>query len=594
MKLAVSFELRIFLIVVLVGIISVLVILDTSETQVSFAGVQTYSQIQTTAQVMQGLQQPGEPVNTLVITGIDIGQPIGYKSPTISGNEFACFADRRVHSDAGAATARYYLRLRDPTPGGFDGCSVQYGRTETDQVGVYMQCPANQDMFSFIIELEPGLKSKIKDGELEDFLEKDIPMLGVMYTIVRAEINTATKTVSLRFMGSAGTLDLQDEYDDNEFQQNVQVNGKNIVEGRVKIIGSDDGNEFTLQSIEYRLKPLSVLGKDIYVFDHHGTKQYLQNPAGFLGDFDILFRGLAGNAPKVSVAPAKTGTSDLQTSNVIAFKSAGGVKYNMQFTNNKGKYYNFPIVYDTGSGLIWGDNTKNFWFTGGPIMEHDIFAVSNNNNKRSVTNIVEYETSNTDENKAYFKDLAGRETTAPFDPATGAGSVTLGGTNYNFVVNTAVQGNPLMIDFDGNGAIGGQANIVTSGGIQVILNPAMFTGQVYVESSLFAEGGGPEATGFAFTPGINVDITSGPQMLYNDATDNNEGLTQFGIFIQQSTKKDTGRNLIFNLPGSQVGARVFVSATQPSIGGQAQGEVLVTCERSNFVKAQMAAQAANQ
>ncbi|MEM4247625.1 MAG: hypothetical protein QXF14_04915, partial [Candidatus Woesearchaeota archaeon] len=183
----------------------------------------------------------------------------------------------------------------------------------------------------------------------------------------------------------------------------------------------------------------------------------------------------------------------------------------------------------------------------------------------------------------------GKDTSAPYDPATGAGDVTLGGTHYAFVVNPAAP-YQLMIDHDGNGAVGGQADIVASGGARVILNPGAFTGQVYIEPSLFAEGGGPESLGFAFTPGINVDITSGVQMLYNDATDMNEGLSGFGIFVQQTTKKDTGRTLIFNLPSSQTGAKVKVAAT-PSIGGQAQGEVLVTCERSEFLKAQIKAQA---
>ncbi|MEM2916713.1 MAG: hypothetical protein QXT19_05160 [Candidatus Woesearchaeota archaeon] len=589
MKLAVPFELRIFLVVVLIGLISILVILDVPEKEITYGQMSQFAQIQTTSKIIQGLQQPGEPTNTLVISGIDIGQPIGYKRPSITGNEFACMMDRKITTNAGRTTVRYTLLLRDPTAGGFNGCRIEFGQTEQDITGLFMRCPSTEDMLAFIIEFDSGLRSELKDGELEDILEKDLPILGAMYTIVRAEANTADRTVALRLMGPAGTLDMQDQYDDNLFSQYIRANGQNIMEGRVRIRATYDGRIFSINSIEYRFTPIAIASGDVYVPSMHGTKHFLRTPAGFLGDFDILFRGLGGSLPKTVSPPKKTYPQDLESSNVIAFDSAGNVKYNMKFTNNRGQYYKFPVVYDTGAGLKWGDQSKNFVFFGAPIMPNDIFAVTNGNNKRGITNIVEYSSINTDEQKVYFKDLGGKNVAAPYDPATGAGDVILGGNHYAFVVNPAPP-HQLLSDHDGNGAVGGKADIVTSGGIRVILNPAAFTGQVYVESSLFAEGGGPETISFAFSPGINVDITGGVQMLYNDATDMNEGLSGFGIFVQQTTKKDTGRNLKFNLPGGQVGAKVKVAAPVASVGGQAQGEVYITCERSEFVKAQMAAQ----
>jgi hypothetical protein len=590
MKLAVPFELRIFLVIVLVGAISILVILDTPEPDVAYQQIQQYAQIQTTAKVMQGLQQPGEPTDTLVITGIDIGQTIGYKSPSITGNEFACMSDRKITTNAGKTTVRYTLLLRDATVGGFNGCRVEFTRAETDKTGLFMHCPASEDMLALMIDFDSGLRSKMDGNGLPDMEEEDLPILGTSYTIVRAEADTVEKTVSLRLMGPAGTLDISDKYDDNLFSQSIKANGQNIQEGRIKIRASYDGNELSISSIEYRFKPLAAASGDIYVPDHHGTKQYLRTPSGFLGDFDILFRGLEGSLPKTTTP--KPSASSLASANAISFKSVGSVKYNMQFINNRGQYYKFPLVYDAG-GLKWGDQNKNFVFAGGPIYEHDLFAVTDRNNKRGITNIAEYSSINLDENSVYVSDLEGKDFKANFDPATGAGTFKLGGRDYEFVVNTALPGYPMVVDHDGNGAVGGQADLVSTGGARVILNPAAFTGQVYVESSLFAEGGGPEAINFAFTPGINVDITGGVQMLYNDATDMNEGLSGFGIFVQQSTAKDTGRNLIFNLPTSQTGYKVSVAAA-PSVGGQAQGEVYVTCERSEFIKAQLAAQAAFQ
>ncbi len=585
MKLAVPFEIRIFLVVVIVGIISVLVILDTPEQEVAYAQMQEYAQIRTTSQVVQGLQQPGEPTNTLVITGIDIGQAIGYKSPSITGNEFACMADRKITTNAGRTTVRYTLLLRDPTAGGFNGCYIDFTKNEQDVQGLYMHCPSSEDMLAFIIEFESGLRSEVENGRLEDLEEKDLPMLGATYTIVRAEVNTDDKTVELRLMGPTGTIDMRDQYDDNEFSHDIKANGKNIMEGRVKIVAAYDCRELSISRIEYRFTPIAVASGDVYVGDHQGTKQHLRTPEGFFGDFDILFRGLQGSLPK-TVTPPKKASSDLETSNTIKFDSSGGNKYNMKFTNNRGQYYKFPLVYDAG-GLKWGDAAKNFEFMGGPILPHDLFAVTNGNNKRSITNIAEYTLINIDEGKVYIRDLGGKEVAAPYD-AAGNGDVTLGGNHYRFTVVLAPP-YPLFIDHDGNGAVGGTANIVTAGGARVILNPG-FTGQLFIDPSLFAEGGGPEVISFAFSPGINVDITGGVQMLYNDATDMYEGLSGFGIFVQQTARRDTGRDLTFNLPGAQLGAKAKVAAPVPSVGGQAQGEVLVTCERSEFVKKAQAAQ----
>jgi len=500
-------------------------------------------------------------------------------------------ADRKITTNAGRTTVRYTLLLRDPTAGGFNGCLVEFGQSEQDVTGLFMRCPSTEDMLALIIEFDSGLRSKVAGGELEDMEEKDLPILGAMYTIVRAEANTDDSTVALRLMGPAGTLDIRDRYNDNQYSDYVRANGEKIQEGRVRIrAAAYDGRELSINSIEYRFTPVAAASGDVYVPSMHGTKQFLRTPAGFLGDFDILFRGLQGSLPKTVVLPRKTYPSDLETGNVIKFDSAGNVKYNMKFTNNKGQYYKFPLVYDTGAGLKWGDDKKNFVFAAAPILPHDLFAVSNGNNKRSITNIVEYSSINTDENKVYFRDLGGKDVAASYDPATGLGDVILGGNRYAFAVNPAAP-HQLLIDHDGNGAIGGQANLVSAGGIRVILNPAAFTGQLYVDPTLFAEGGGPEVIGFAFSPGINVDITGGVQMLYNDATDMNEGLSGFGIFVQQTTKKDTGRDLTFNLPAGQAGVRGRVAAPASSVGGQAQGEVYVTCERSAFLKAQLAAQA---
>lgn len=588
MKLAVPFELRIFLVVMLVAAVSILVILDSSQQEpLVFA-----------PRVVQGLQQPGEPSNTLIISGIDIGQSIGLKTPGISSNEFSCFADKTVNTKASRSTARYYLLLRDPTAGGFPGCKVEFNQNELNKVGLFMHCKSDEDMFAFIIDFEPSMDSKVEDRELPDLDDKTIPMFGAPYSIITTEVDTDAHTVGLRFISPQGTLEFTDNYADNEFSDDVQANGRNVLAGRVKILAQYDGQELRISHIEYRFRPLPAQGKDVYVPDHQGVKQQLRTPEAFLGDFDILFRGLtsaSGGAP--SAAPARPQRA--YGGNAIAFPSAGGNKYYMVFLNNRGQQYKFPLI-TTQGGMHYGDRDQNFFFTGagaGPpfnINQNDYFAVTSTDARQGITNILQYTAIDLSNNRIFLQDLAGGQYGSPFDPATGDGSVNIGGINYPFRVDT-VAPNSMTIDQNNDGALGGTAKIVTNGGPLVTLTPG-FTGTLKIPPELFAGESPPggETISFAFMPvgsNINVDVTGGVSLVYNDATDMKEGLSQFGVFVQLDQRRNFANDLVFNMPGGGGAGYAVLDVTGDAVyGAQAQGEVLITCERSSFAKKVQAAQ----
>ena len=584
MKLAVPFEVRIFLIVVLVGIISVLVILD--------APVPSAPQV-IDARVVQGLQQPGEPSNTLVISGIDIGQSIGAKSPSVSGNEFACFADKNIQTDRGRATMRQYLLLRDPTIGGFNGCTVVFAESEQDKTGIFMKCLSSEDMFSFLIEFDPSLDSDIEDGELEDIMEETLPIFGVGYTIVEAEVKG--DNLEMRLIGPAGTIDFKDDYTDNAFSDDVAANGKQIMEGRIRLRGTLSGDEFRIQSIEYRLRPLASAGKDIYVGDHQGTKQHLRTPEAFFGDFDILFAGVGNAPPKVSAPAPKKTSKPSMSGGAILFDAAGDDQYYMIFTNARGQRYKFPIVALDGGSLRWGDEDQDFLFTGagaGPAFNidlHDMFAVTNRQDPQGVTNIVEYSSVDFDQGKAYFNDLAGGNTVGMFDMMTGDGTVVLGGNSYAFRVDTA-DPHSMTIDQNGDGTLGGEAEIVVAGGMRVDL-AAGFTGKVEIDERLYSDEApaGGETINFAFMEDdgdVNIDVTSGVTLIKDDSSRMKLGMTQFGMGVALDDRRDTARDLFFGAGGAAF------SSSPPqysSAGGQSQANVLITCERSEFVKKAQAA-----
>jgi hypothetical protein len=581
-KLAVPFELRIFLVVVLVGIISVLVVLDTPVRQ------------DINANVVQGLQQPGEPSNTLIISGIDIGQQIGYKSPTISGNEFSCFADKKIQTDRGRATAKFFLSLYDAVNG---GCRIEFAETEQRKTGLFMRCPSDQKAFDFTIFFEPSLDSDIVDDELEDLHEETIPMFRAPYTIVKTKIDDDTNRVVIRFIGPTGTLEFEDNYGDNAFGTGVFVNGKHVLDGYVRIIATDDNEEFRMQSIEYRLFPLPVVGKDVFVADHQGTKQHLRTPEAFLGDFDLLFRGVGSAPPRVSTP--RVSPSSRYGGNTIAFDAVGDDTYRMIFTNNRGQQYSFPLISNVGGSLKFGDDDQDFLFTGagsGPAFNidlRDVFAVTDRQTRQGVTNIIEYSSVDIGAGQAYFNDLAGGSTIGHFDTTTGDGTVIFGGTSYAFRVDVNAP-YPMTIDQDNDGSLGGEAEIVTAGGPRIDL-AAGGSGRLEIDESLFADEApaGGETINFAFATengDIDASVTSGVSMIKNDASGMEEGLSQFGVFVQLDDRRDSARDLVFNMPSGQRSAVVTVPASY-SAGGQAQGQVLVTCERSEFVKKAQAAKA---
>jgi len=578
MKLAVPFEARIFLVVVLVGLISVIVILDRPESTPQLID----------ARVIQGLQQPGEPSNTLIISGIDIGQQIGFKSPTITGNEFACMADKKIQTDRGRATARYSLSLYDAVNG---GCSVAFLEPDVGETGLYMRCLSSQKAFDLTITFEPSLDSDIdEDNELEDLQDETIPILGMPYSIIRARVDTSSGTVRLRFISPAGTLNIEDTYGDTAFSEKVEANGKRIMNAQVRIRATASGDEFRIQSIEYRLFPQPKVGKDVYVKDHQGTKQHLRTPEGMLGDFDLLFRGLGGSPPKVSSPPPRRSAG--YGGNMIAFDAVGDDTYNMVFTNNRGQRYAFPLVTVEG-GLHYGDEDQDFEFTGaGHIIDrNDLFAVTDRTSRQGVTNIVEHSTIDSTQGNVYFNDLSGGQTVGNYDTTTGDGTVIIGGTDYDFNVDVADPNFPIAMDFDNSGAVGGEAQIVTAGGPRIDL-AAGFSGALEIDEVLFADEApaGGETVNFAFSlddGDIDVDVTSGVTLIKNDASGKREGLTQFGVFVQRDNR-NTANDLIFAMPSGQAGGVVTI-VSRSSPGGQAQGEVLVTCERSSFVKKAQAA-----
>lgn len=571
-----SFEARVLFVVLLVAVVCALVILDVVFSQPARPAF-------VAGRVVSGVQVPAERGNTIIIRGVNVGESIGKDAPALTEAHLDCLRTEVIQTNEGRTRVRKFLRLKDPNVGGFSGGTLVFGETEAEKVGVFLHFPAGQDMFEYEMEFDPGLDSKIEDGELDDLRLERVHVLGRDCEFVDSRVDTDNNRVRLRLFCGDNRIDFTDnDYTDNNFQVGgVEVNGERLVDSRVLIRGFERGRDaFRIVSIKFRARPWPKIGSDVYVGVRQGALQKQRQRGAFLSsNFDILFGGFAGARPKVSV-PRPAGVA-----NVIRFDARGDDEYRLEFVNKQGRFYSFTLAHTRG-GLHYGDEDNNFVFTGGTsIRVNDYFAVTNTQDVRGVTNIIEL--SQIGSGEVTFVDLAGGSKTVPFDTSTGDGTAVFGGNQYKFNVNTAT--NTITVDVDGDGTIaGGEAQLVTAGGTRINLNAGL-TFEHVVPRRLFVDE--PPSTDekvkgkiFVEDDDINIDITSGVTLIKNDATGWEEGLTGFGTFVRLDDRRSTARDLVFENPvGGRRTARVGVG------GGQAEGYVLVTCERDEFVKKAMEA-----
>ncbi len=193
-------------------------------------------------------------------------------------------------------------------------------------------------------------------------------------------------------------------YESSTFERGVDVNGEDIRNGLLEIGGTeeDNGNILNIHTIRYRVEAQGPRG-DVYVPQGQGLRSALKQPDSMLSPaWDIRFEGLE---PK-SKQPKLSGTTSVRF-------NAKNSRYNLEFTNNKGLFYELPFLYvENGAVGLGKANDHKLVLTEGSasndfvIREGDYFAVTSDNSYKGETHVLEYLGTDTSGKNALFEDLA--------------------------------------------------------------------------------------------------------------------------------------------------------------------------------------------
>jgi hypothetical protein len=367
--------------------------------------------------------------------------------------------------------------------GGSDFDFLEEGKVKT-----YIVNGKEYQVEALLIEdVRPGTATFIVNGEITDQLnegETELLKDGVMIGVSDIVINEAGEAGSGDIVGfyiGATKLELQDtDYTDDVYVQKVRVDNKNIEEAFVKIKGSEiASNEFEISNIDYRLIADPIHGlKHIYVSKGHSVKQYLDEPEGMIGNWDIKYEGLYD-----------TGIS------LVRLKPSGDDEYRLEFENKAGKIYTVPYVTNENGIFKYGDDDDDFIFGEGAITidndpsndiynigQKDYFLLSNMDtafDKTAYSHIVRYASIDTSNKVLTFDDLAvgtrqftyelQNSTTSGDGQILGKASLVFGGNTYVAYIRNDTEGAshyPLAIDLDRSGTIAtsNEVRITVNGG----------------------------------------------------------------------------------------------------------------------------------
>ena len=272
----------------------------------------------------------------------------------------------------------------------------------------------------------------------------------------------------------ASRVEFEDTYNDNSFENRVEVSGQSIPEGRVMIKGTVNGDIFKISSIIYRLEARGKRGGDVYVGVGSSLSSQIAKPGGLLTyDFDLFFGGLGyevsqATAPRSYAQAGGSGTA-------IVFRGRDD-RYTWAFTNSRGQQYLVPIAYNSQStGFRAGDRNGELHFSESGsdvdfiIQPNDMFVTTNRNSDLGDTNVFRYTGVNPTSKSVKFEDLAlgSRTVQLQDDPnpaILGRGQLIASGVPYELTVsNTAPYAIAIDLTSD-NDFNGDDPDVVVFGG----------------------------------------------------------------------------------------------------------------------------------
>ncbi|MEM2916650.1 MAG: hypothetical protein QXT19_04830 [Candidatus Woesearchaeota archaeon] len=406
--------------------------------------------------------------------------------------------------------------------------------------------------------------------------------------------------------------------DQTAIQGGTEVNEESIEEAWTSISGTfssggfvvsanptcapQEGSVYEFSNIKYMLDADAVLG-DVYIPPGSGLREQLDEPEGMLTPFwDIRYEGLMD-----------TGVT------IVRLDAAGNTKYDLEFTNQEGIFYDVPFASNEGGSSAgdgkfkFGKDTGDLWFIEKKeqvIGKRDYFVLSDcmveARDNTCFTHVLRYDSADTTNRQLSFTDLGTgtREVVYTDYGTSGIANLVVGGKTY--IVNVSLTSPyPLAIDLNGNGVIDNASNSVSIGvqgeGIINVYNgtACMVAGNYtlsYLNSTLVCNNpSGDVMYAGAFTVNLTTlakefdeattdeciswDVVSrapdkvgvqnlrgrlgllqGPYGL-EENEDLYQSLSGYGVFLEvfEPSTTDKAEDLTIEYPLSQRGARVFVT-----------------------------------
>ena len=316
------------------------------------------------------------------------------------------------------------------------------------------------------------LSDQLDEGETETL--DDGVLVGVS-DLINNDAGEAGSGDIVEFYLGASKLELKDnEYDDTLYEQRVEIDNENIEDARVQIrVNEIDSTTAEVTSIKYRLNADALPGQtDVFVPAGHGVREFLDEPQGMLGNWDIRYEGLTD-----------TGVS------LIKLDPSGDDSYKLTLESRQGQTYTFPYLTNEGGVLRFGDDEHDFVFSEGiaenlsnsdtnianftpNIGDEDYFVLSDMDaplDDTSFSHIVRYDSIDISSSQLLFDDKAVGSRKFTFSALNanvsvlGKANLVFGGNTYvtyvensthaNHTAGSTVNANRLAIDMNSDGDI---------------------------------------------------------------------------------------------------------------------------------------------
>ncbi|MBI4016354.1 MAG: hypothetical protein HY363_01535 [Candidatus Aenigmarchaeota archaeon] len=396
----------------------------------------------------------------------------------------------------------------------------------------------------------------------------------------------------VQFTMGAQKLELEDRnaLDNNPSTASVRVNGEVIEDSDLKInaVVKVSGNRVAVNRITYRLFADAVLG-DIFIPSGTGLREQLEEPEGMLSPFwNIVYNGLT----QVKTAP-------------VVYKPSGDKEYDLQFANQEGITYRFPLVTnEDGDGkLKYGDDDDDLWFIESNSdttfygTRGDYFVLSNcaGDDNTCFTHILKYSSADTSASNTItlgFDDLGtGRkDVILSNDTNSFSGELVVGGVSYKIFADTVFNSPPnISIDLNGDGSVSGDEAVIgiqgegmidlgsvntntpNTEGVQAIINGNADTTLTTLKKE-FDDASANEVIAITIEPRSNnhagitsLSATSGTLFGPFKHGETERAMSKYGIaFDFKNPSGDSAEKLTIDYPFSQRGADVrIITKTSP-------------------------------